>query len=80
VSVLLPVGSLTAFALALGILVTYIVGTVVEGTSSLGSLVTFLCSFFLYSFDVFKLESPNWLVTSGHEEDARKSLQKLRGR
>ncbi len=71
-------GSLTASALALGILVTYILGTFVEWhvlSWILGGIpVAFLvCT-------IFMPESPSWLLTNGYEEDARKSLQRLRGR
>ena len=71
-------GSLTASSHALGILVTYIVGAFVEWYVLSWIFGCIPLIFMIWT--VFMPESPNWLLTTGHEEDARKSLLRLRGR
>jgi facilitated trehalose transporter len=71
-------GSLTASSLALGILITYIIGAFVDWyvlAWILGCLsILFLCG------TVMMPESPVWLLSNGREEEARLSLQLLRGK
>jgi len=71
-------GSLTATSLSLGILVTYIVGAFVEWyvlAWILGSMPLIL----LIGM-IFMPETPAWLLAHNLEDEAKKSLQFLRGR
>lgn len=68
---------MTASALALGILVAYIIGAFVDWW-----VLAFILSAFplmLFTGMIFMPETPIWLMTHGQEEEARKSLQRLRG-
>ena len=71
-------GSFTASGLAFGIFVTYTIGAFVEWDV--------LC-YILASFPVIMLigmlfvpETPSWLLANDREEEARLSLQRLRGK
>ncbi len=71
-------GSLTATALALGIVVTYVIGAFVDWH---------VLAWILSSFPLILLvgmsflpETPIWLLTHGRQDEARRSLQQLRGR
>ena len=71
-------GSLTATALALGIVVTYVIGAFVDW---------YVLAWILSSFPLILLvgmsflpETPVWLLTHGRQDEARRSLQQLRGR
>ena len=71
-------GSFTASGLAFGIFVTYTIGAFVEWDV--------LC-YILASFPVIMLigmlfvpETPSWLLANNREEEARLSLQRLRGK
>ncbi|XP_057373250.1 facilitated trehalose transporter Tret1-like [Daphnia carinata] len=71
-------GSLTASSLVLGVWSTYIVGIFVEWhvlAWIFGCLpILFLCG------TVMMPESPVWLLSHGREQEARRSLQSLRGK
>ena len=71
-------GSLTASSLALGILVTYIIGAFVEWYV-LAWVFGVLPVVFL-TWTLFMPETPVWLVSHGREDQARLSLQRLRGK
>ena len=70
--------SFTASALALGILVTYIIGAFTEWYI----LAWILASFPLVLFIGMTLmpETPIWLLAHNQETNAKESLQRLRGK
>ena len=70
--------SFTASALALGILVSYIIGSFVDWWVL--AYVLGIFPFFLFAGMVFMPETPFWLLSKGREDEARKSLQRLRGK
>ena len=70
--------SLTASSLALGILVTYIIGAFVEWYSLSWIMSTF--PLVLLVGMIFMPETPAWLLANNQEDEARKALQRLRGR
>ncbi|KZS13711.1 Uncharacterized protein APZ42_021097 [Daphnia magna] len=70
--------SFTASALALGILVAYIIGAFVDWW-----VLAFILSMFplmLFTGMIFMPETPVWLISHNREDDARKALQRLRGK
>ena len=71
-------GSLTASALSLGIVVAYIIGAFVQWHV----LALILSGFPLVLFFgmIFMPETPIWLLANNREEDARCALQRLRGK
>ena len=71
-------GSLTASSLALGVLVCYTIGAFVEW-NVLSWVFGCLPIVFLL-MTVFMPESPAWLLANGREQEARQSLQRLRGK
>ena len=71
-------GSLTATALAFGILVTYIIGAFVPWHVLAGILSTF--PLLMTTAMIFQPETPVWLMSHGRPQDARNSLAKLRGK
>jgi len=69
--------SLTATLLALGILITYIIGAFVDW---------YVLSFIVGGFNlimffgmIFMPESPIWLLANNQDDEAKRSLQRLRG-
>ncbi len=68
---------MTASALALGILVAYIIGAFVEWYVLAWILGCF--PFLLTIGMIFMSETPTWLLSHGREEESRKALQRLRG-
>lgn len=71
-------GSLTATSLALGIVVTYVIGAFVDW-----HILAWILSAFplvLLVGMAFLPETPVWLLTHGRQDEARHSLQQLRGR
>jgi len=71
-------GSLTATSLALGIVVTYVIGAFVDW-----HILAWILSCFPLVLLVgmsFLPETPVWLLTHGRQDEARNSLQQLRGR
>jgi len=71
-------GSFTASALALGILVAYIIGAFVEWYVLCWILSTL--PLILLVGMLFLPETPAWLLAHNREEDARNALQTLRGK
>ena len=71
-------GSLTASSLALGIWMTYIVGSFVEWYVLAWVFSCLPVAFLLGT--LFLPESPSWLLANGREQEARQSLQRLRGK
>ena len=71
-------GSVTATSLSLGIVVTYVIGAFVDWHI----LAWILSSFplLLLVGMIFLPETPIWLLTHGRQDEARQSLQFLRGR
>ncbi len=69
---------MTASALALGIFVTYVIGAFVEH-HVLGWILSVFPMMMLVGL-LFLPETPVWLIANGKEEEARQSLQQLRGR
>jgi facilitated trehalose transporter len=70
--------SFTASALALGILVAYIIGAFVEWWE-----LAFILSIFpmlLFTGMIFMPETPVWLISHNREDDAKKALRRLRGK
>lgn len=70
--------SFTASALALGILVAYIIGAFVDWW-----ILAFILSMFpmmLFTGMIFMPETPIWLISHNREDDAKKALQRLRGK
>jgi facilitated trehalose transporter len=70
--------SFTASALALGILVTYIIGAFTEWFILAWILSTF--PLVLFFGMILMPETPIWLLAHNQENDAKKSLQRLRGK
>ena len=70
--------SLTASSLALGILVTYIIGAFVEWYW-LSWIISVFPLVLLVGMS-FMPETPVWLLANDQEDEARKALQRLRGR
>lgn len=70
--------SLTATALSLGILTTYVIGAFVEWNVLAFIIGSF--PFVLLVGMIFMPETPGWLLAHNQEEEAKKSLQSLRGR
>ena len=71
-------GSLTASSLALGILVAYFIGAFVKW-----NVLAWIIGCFPLALSIgmiFMPETPVWLLTNNREEEARKSLQRLRGK
>ena len=71
-------GSFPAIFLSFGILSAYIVGSFVEWNVLAWILAGFPASLLVAM--LFMPETPAWLLATGREEQARKSLQFLRGR
>jgi facilitated trehalose transporter len=71
-------GSFTASSLALGILVTYIIGAFVEWYVLALVFGTLPIVFLIWTW--LMPETPVWLLTHGRDVDARQSLQRLRGK
>ena len=71
-------GSLTASSLALGIWMTYIVGSFVEWYVLAWVFGCLPVAFLLGT--LFLPESPSWLLANGREQEARQSIQLLRGK
>lgn len=71
-------GSFTAIFLALGVLVAYVIGAFTEWDELAWILAAF--PILLFGCMWFMPETPLWLLSKGREEEARKSLQFLRGR
>ena len=71
-------GAFTAIFLSLGILITYIIGAFVPWNVLAWILAAFPSLLFGSMF--FMPETPSWLLSKNREEEARKSLQYLRGR
>ncbi len=71
-------GSLTASSLALGVWMAYIIGSFVEWYV-LAWVFSVLPVVFLLG-TIMMPESPSWLLTHGREEEARQSIQILRGK
>ena len=70
--------SFTASALALGILMSFIIGTFVDWW-----VLAYLLSMFplmLFTGMIFMPETPFWLLTHNREKEARIALQRLRGK
>jgi hypothetical protein len=64
--------------LALGILVAYIIGAFVDWW-----ILAFILSMFpmmLFTGMIFMPETPIWLISHNREDDAKKALQRLRGK
>lgn len=71
------IASMTTSSLTLGVWVTYIVGHFVEW-HELAWVLGCLPILFLLGTALMP-ESPSWLIANGREQEARKSLQRLRG-
>ena len=71
-------GSFTASSMALGILVTYIVGAFVEWHVLAWVLGGVPLVFLIWTTTM--PETPVWLLSNEREDDAKISLQRLRGR
>lgn len=70
-------GAFTAIFLSLGILITYVIGAFVPW-----NVLAWILSAFpalLFGAMYFMPETPTWLLSKNREEEARKSLQFLRG-
>ena len=70
-------GSFTASSLALGIWSAYIIGAFVEWHTHAWIFSALPAVFFVMT--LFMPETPIWLLTHGNEDQARQSLQRLRG-
>ena len=70
-------GSFTAIFLALGIVVTYVIGAFVPWNVLAWILAG--SPVLLVAAMVFMPETPAWLLSKGREDEARRSLQWLRG-
>ena len=70
-------GSFTASSMALGIWLAYIIGAFVEWYVHAWVFSALPVVFFFWT--LFMPETPIWLLTHGKEDQARQSLQKLRG-
>lgn len=70
--------SLTASALALGILVAYIIGAFVDWW--ILALILTIFPLMLLAGMIFMPETPIWLISHKREDEARSSLQRLRGK
>ncbi len=71
-------GSLTASALALGILVAYIIGAFVPWQVLAWILGCFPLVMLVGMY--FMPETPIWLMAHNRESEARQALQRLRGK
>lgn len=71
-------GSLTASSMALGVWVTYIIGSFVEWYT-LSWIFGILPIIFLLG-TLMMPETPSWLLANGREEAALRSLRHLRGK
>merc|ERR1712071_186224 len=70
-------GSFTAIFLALGILLAYIIGAFVQWDELAWILSVF--PILLFGCMWFMPETPSWLLSNNREDEARASLQNLRG-
>lgn len=70
--------SLTASALALGILMAYIIGAFVDW--HVLAIILSVFPLLLLAGMIFMPETPGWLVSNGKEEEALKALRRLRGK
>ncbi|EFX84289.1 hypothetical protein DAPPUDRAFT_47180 [Daphnia pulex] len=70
--------SLTASALALGILVAYIIGAFVDWW--ILALILTIFPLMLLTGMIFMPETPIWLISHKREDEARCALQRLRGK
>ncbi|XP_057381612.1 facilitated trehalose transporter Tret1-2 homolog [Daphnia carinata] len=70
--------SLTASALALGILTPYIIGAFVDWWVL--ALILIVFPVLLFTGMIFMPETPIWLMAHKHEDEARRALQRLRGK